>query len=84
MLDPLSHLFAIGKQPTALFTVFHTGVNEQGLTPSTSRKGLSLKARKRKFVMSPSKPRQRNPVKQVFRKHRDEDGTMTSQQDHVA
>ena len=34
---------------------------------STSRKtGLSLKIRKRKFVMSPSKPRQEKPAKQVM------------------
>ena len=37
--------------------------NEQG--PPPRKMGLSLKVRKRKFVMSPSKPRQGKPVRQV-------------------
>ena len=39
--------------------------NEPG--PSVRKTGLSLKIRKRRFVMSPSKPRQEKPVKQVMK-----------------
>ena len=53
------------------FNLLIAGTNEQGLTPSSRKKGLSLKFRKRKFVMSPSKPRQSKPAKQVFRRHTD-------------
>ena len=54
-------------QPTVI-----SGSNKQGSTPITTRKvGLSLKIRKRKFVMSPSKAQQEKPVRQVLRKNRD-------------
>ena len=54
-------------QPTVI-----SGSNKQGSTPITTRKvGLSLKIRKRKFVMSPSKAQQEKPVKQVFSKNQD-------------
>ena len=54
-------------QPTVI-----SGSNKQGSTPITTRKvGLSLKIRKRKFVMSPSKAQQEKPVKQVLSKNRD-------------
>ena len=45
-------------QPTVI-----SGSNKQGSTPIATRKvGLSLKIRKRKFVMSPSKAQQEKPV----------------------
>ena len=54
-------------QPTVI-----SGSNKQGSTPIATRKvGLSLKIRKRKFVMSPSKAQQEKPVKQVLSKNRD-------------
>ena len=54
-------------QPTVV-----SGANKQGSTPIATRKvGLSLKIRKRKFVMSPSKAQQEKPVKQVLSKNRD-------------
>ena len=54
-------------QPTVI-----SGSNKQGSTPIATRKvGLSLKIRKRKFVMSPSKAQQEKPVKQVFSKNQD-------------
>ena len=55
------------KQPTVV-----SGANKQGSTPIATRKvGLSLKIRKRKFVISPSKAQQEKPVKQVLSKNRD-------------
>ena len=59
-----------GHNPTVLFTSTPAAPttagmksgNEQGVTFSTTRKGL---ASKRKLVMSPSKPQQGKPVKQV-------------------
>ena len=49
-----------------------TVISKQGSTPIATRKvGLSLKIRKRKFVMSPSKAQQEKPVKQVLSKNRD-------------
>ena len=63
------------SSPAAPTTAGRRGGNEQGLPLSTTRKGLSLKARKRKFVMSPSKPQQGKPVKQVSRVQTENDET---------
>lgn len=63
------------SSPAAPTTGGKRGGNEQGLPLSTTRKGLSLKARKRKFVMSPSKPQQGKPVKQVSRVQTENDET---------
>ena len=73
-------------QPTVI-----SGSNKQGSTPIATRKvGLSLKIRKRKFVMSPSKAQQEKPVKQVLSKNRDKQAfsftlhyTLTSSQPHI-
>ena len=63
------------SSPAAPTTAGRRGGNEQGLPLSTTRKGLSLKARKRKFVMSPSKPQQGKPVKQISRVQTENDET---------
>ena len=61
--------------PAAPTTAGRRGGNEQGHPLLTTRKGLSLKARKRKFVMSPSKPQQGKPVKQVSQVQTENDET---------
>ena len=66
------HVHVCGISFAIAINLLIAGTNEQGLTtPSSRKKGLSLKVRKRKFVMSPSKPRQSKPAKQVLRRHTD-------------
>ena len=61
--------------PATPTTAGRRGCNEQELPLLTTRKGLRLKARKRKFVMSPSKPQQGKPVKQFFQVQTENDET---------
>ena len=68
-LNPFAKLDSHTSSSATNSTVI-SGSIKQGLTPKSSgRVGLSLRVRKRKFVMSPSKPRQEKPVKQVLSDH---------------
>ena len=71
-LNPFAKL-GLHTSSSATNSTVISGSIKQGLTPKSSgRVGLSLRVRKRKFVMSPSKPRQEKPVKQVLSDHRGE------------
>ena len=75
LINPSSPPVVVAKRKASTnpFAKLHQGTNSSSSSPlrQINKSNLSLKVRKRKFIMSPSKPRQEKPDKQVM----NEDGT---------